>query len=210
MPIDKLRSISGSFLLPRWAGNEADILSQYGEIGRELLALLTTRNGFYAFESALEVFPIGSSKQLISLASWNDSRLWRSEFGRLIPATSLFFAQDAFGNQFAINGSEIALFYSEFAEFERMASSLNEWTEVILSDWRGYSGFELAHEWQAEHGPLQAGQRLIPKVPFVIGGKYELGNLYCGDIVDAMRFRGSLARQLLNVPDGTPSNIKIM
>jgi hypothetical protein len=48
---------------------------------------------------------------------------------------------------------------------------------------------------------------LIPKIPFVLGGKYEVDNLYAGNIVDAMRFRASLARQISAIPDGTAITI---
>jgi len=52
--------------------------------------------------------------------------------------------------------------------------------------------------------------RTLTKVPFVVGGKYELDNLYAGNILEAMRFRASLARQIAEVPDGTPINLKVV
>jgi hypothetical protein len=122
----------------------------------------------------------------------------------------LFFAQDVFGNQFGINNNEVSIFYSESAEIEPLAKTLAEWGEVILDDWRGLSGYDLAHEWQIKNHPLCEGERLLPKVPFVIGGKYETDNLYSGQVDAAMRFRGNLARQIASVPDGTPINFKIV
>jgi hypothetical protein len=121
----------------------------------------------------------------------------------------LFFAQDAFGNQFGISNQSVVLFYSEFAECEPLAGDLDDWGEALMGDWRGFSGFELAHEWQIHNRPLAEGERLIPKVPFVIGGKYEISNFYAGRVVEAMRFRGSLARQLSTIPDGTLIKLKI-
>ena len=73
---------------------------------------------------------------------------------------------------------------------------------MILSDYSYRTGHPLAHDWQIRHGPLPAGQRLAPKVPFVVGGKFLVENLYATSDVEGMRFRGSVARQIREVPDG--------
>jgi hypothetical protein len=120
-----------------------------------------------------------------------------------------FFAQDVYGNQFGIAKDSVVLFYSEIAEIEPIATSLPEWGEVLMADWRGFTGYDLAHTWQVQQRPLRARERLIPKKPFVLGGTYEVANLYAGEIVEAMRFRASLARQITTFRDGTPVNIKV-
>jgi hypothetical protein len=209
MSLNKLLSVASDPLLGGWGIHEEQLVEPFGTIGTELLELLRCKNGFYAFESALHVIPLGSSPDHLNLAVWNDPQTWRGDYGDLIPMGILFFAEDAYGNQFGIMSEGVVLFYAEFAEIEPVAKSIREWGEVVLADWRGFSGYELAHAWQIQHRPLAEGERLVPKVPFVIGGKYELDNLYAAPVIDAMRFRGSLARQLAKVPDGTPIDLKI-
>jgi hypothetical protein len=207
--LTKLLAVSSDALLPVWQGEEEKLLERFGVSPTTLLDLLRYKNGFFAFESALHVYPLGSRSGGLDLVDWNDPQEWRYEYGDLIGMPVLFFAQDAFGNQFGISNQNIVLFYSEFAEIEPVAKDLDEWSEVLMGDWRGLSGYELAHEWQVQNRPLTEGERLIPKVPFVVGGKYELSNLYAGRVAEAMRFRGSLAQQLATIPDGTPINLKI-
>jgi hypothetical protein len=208
--MDKLLAIAGNQLLPAWDVEDESLLSQKGHLGKELLEVLRKRNGFYAFESSLHVLPLGKSRETLTLGYWNDPHGWRQEFGKLIPSDLVFFAEDAFGNQFAFGQDGVSLFYPEFAEVEHLTDSLEEWAKLILSDWRGYTGYDLAHEWQLANGPLQERQRLLPKVPFVIGGKYEIANLYAGDILQAMRFRASLASQIANLPDGTAVRMRVI
>ena len=206
----KLLSVSSGSLLPAWNEHEEGRLSALQVAHSALLHMLRSRNGFFAFESALHVYPLGSSPTVLNLLEWNSPNTWRHEYGALIEESVLFFAQDVFGNQFAITKKGVVLFYSEFAECEQIATDLDEWADALIANWREFTGFELAHEWQLQNRPLSEGERLIPKIPFVIGGKYEVENLYAGRIVDAMRFRGSLARQLAAVPDGTPISVTIL
>jgi hypothetical protein len=208
--LETLLSASGDPLFSSWRPDDESLLSSCGQVGKELIELLRRKNGFFAFESSLHVFPLGQSHNCISLPSWNDQRTWRGGYGALVASDLVFFAQDAFGNQFAMNQKGVFLFYSEFAELEPIGSSLGEWGQALIDDWRGYTGFELSHQWQVKNQPLKEGERLIPKVPFILGGKYEVANLYAGRIIEAMRFRASLALQVAALPDGTPVNLKIV
>ena len=64
--------------------------------------MLRERNGFYALESALHVFPSHSSQQEIGLDKWNESALWRAEY-KGVADGCLFFAEDVFGGgQFCV------------------------------------------------------------------------------------------------------------
>jgi len=207
--LTKLLGVSSDALLPLWGNADAKLLEALGEIPVSLLDLLRCKNGFFAFESALHVYPLGCSSSSLDLVQWNEPRGWRYEYGDLLGMPVIFFAQDIFGNQFGISDQAVFLFYSEFAEIEPVAKNLDDWADVFLSDWKGLSGFDLAHEWQIQNRPVTEGERLIPKIPFVVGGKYDLTNLYAGRIMAAMRFRGSLARQLAKIPNGTPISLQI-
>ena len=76
------------------------------------------------------------------------------------------------------------------------------WASVLLDDYETLTGYPVAHEWQRRNGPIPRGRRLLPKVPFALGGDFELDNLYAADAVDGMRVRGNLALQIRDLPDG--------
>jgi hypothetical protein len=192
-PLDTLISIAGPAL-----SKAAPVAAN-----DDLVRLLKARNGFYAFESALHVY---SSDEL---AHWNEPALWRSEYGDLIPADCVFFAEDLFGNQFGIGASGVVTFDAETSESKPMAENIAGWAKELLADHRVVTGWPLGHLWQEQHGPLPAGKRLIAKLPFIAGGDYEVANLYLADAVTAMRSRAELARQIAHLPDGARIQIRV-
>src|ERR1044072_997862 len=168
---------------------------------------LYKRNGFFAFESALEVFPIGQSKQSYSLAEWNDERRWVSLYDELRP-TGIFFAQSAFGDQFLFNDG-IHLFDPETGEVSHLADSIESWAERILDDFEMLTGQPVAHAWQSKAGRIPFRSRLVPITPFVLGGVFEPDNLVAMNAMAGMRLRASLALQIRNLPDGTSVIYKV-
>ena len=56
----------------------------------------------------------------------------------------------------------------------------------------------------------RAGRRLLPKIPFALGGEYVVENLYAGRAVDGMRVRAHLATQLVDLPDGAQIEYKVV
>jgi hypothetical protein len=169
---------------------------------RGLLELLSERNGFFTFESALLVRPgCIAGGAIIDARSWNEPGLWKSSYGELEP-DAFCFAEDAFGNQFAVQSEGVIRFDSETAECQAFAGSLDEWATKILEDYELHTGYVLARDWQVLHGPMPAGSRLLARRPFVLGGEYAVGNLICWNDVKGMRARGALARQLKHVPEG--------
>lgn len=176
-----------------------------------LAALLARCDGFYAFESALHVFPSRSQHGEHSLREWNAPDLWRYEY-ESIPDDNdyVFFAEDVFGGQFAIAHETVSVFDPETGEFDPIADDLEGWAQALLTDYPNLTGHPLAHDWQSMHGPLRPGRRLIPKVPFVLGGDYAVENLYDAEAVHAMRYRGHLAAQMRDLPDGSAVRLRII
>ncbi|WP_020075524.1 SMI1/KNR4 family protein [Cryocola sp. 340MFSha3.1] len=166
----------------------------------ELLALLGARNGFYAFESALLVRGLGADA--VDIRAWNRKSLWRDSYDGLDHGLT-FFAEDVFGSQFGFAGSDVVAFDAETAERVVIADSLDAWAAEILRDYSLLTGHPLAHAWQQEHGALTPGYRLVPTVPFVLGGDYALSNLGPVRDAEAMRTRGALAKRIHGAPDGT-------
>jgi hypothetical protein len=120
-----------------------------------------------------------------------------------------FFAEDVFGDQFGITNDAVVLFRSETGEVEAVAASVEDWACQILVDFENLTGYPVAHEWQAVQGPIPNGMRLTGKRPFVLGGGYDISNLYTIESVTLMRLRGDIYRQIRNLPDGANVRLKI-
>jgi hypothetical protein len=198
----KLISLGSPALCPVSASSStlADVWGR--GCGAQLGALLTIKNGFYAFEGALHVLPSASSPQSIGLVEWNHPSLWRGAFPDM-PSTSICFAQDIFGVQFCIDEYGVATFDPETGGIERICENIEQWAGLILSDCALWTGHPLAHEWQQQHGKLPNGMRLVPIIPFVLGGPFEVSNLHVLEAATSQRMRGEIAAQLKGLPDGT-------
>jgi hypothetical protein len=169
----------------------------------EWLELVSERNGFYAFESALFVRPAIHQHPIIyDVKSWNKPECWLETYDFPLPKMH-FFAEDVFGEQFSILDDSILRFDPETGEYTHFASSFDEWARAICDNYNYETGYELAHEWQSTKRPLAIGERLIPRIPFVLGGEYAVSNLWPWNDRKGMRARGLLATQLRNVPEGS-------
>lgn len=206
--LEKLLALSSAPLAPK-PGPMPDLLKGYA-LGPELFDMFQQKNGFYSFESALHVFPITGGPGSSSLEGWNDNSLWRNEYQDLAHGL-LFFGEDILQDQFCVSLKQkgVFRFVSETGEVEFFSDSIEKWAQRILADYRAETGWPLAQEWQQRHGPLPQGQRLMPKIPFVMGGEYNLENLWAGDAVQGMRFKGDIALQIRDVPDGGSVKLNI-
>lgn len=180
-----------------------------GRLAPDLLVLLWARNGFLAYDGALEVFPAGEDSDTMTLDRWNSESLWRFEYGALADGC-LFFAQDALGAQFCVYADAIYRFDPETAEKEYLTSSIAEWAEAVCVEPDFQTGFPLLNEWISVNGELPIGRRLVPKIPFVLGGEYRAENLYAVEAAAAMRFYGHLAMQIHGLPDGARVELRVI
>lgn len=203
--VEKLLEISSDPLGKRPEG-PSTLLDPY-KLGPELLNMLQGRNGFYTFESSLHVFPLTSSNAM-GLEEWNALSLWRNSYQDLAEGL-LFFAEDAFQDQFCLSADAVLRFRAETGERVFLADSIENWAAVLLENYQQESGWPLASKWQAEHGPLQPGRRLMPKIPFLLGGEYSIDNLWAGDSVEGMRFKADIAIQTRDLPDGSTVRLQV-
>lgn len=164
--------------------------------------MLEAKNGFVAFESALHVFGTCNVAGDYSIDEWNAQDLWRSHYGDLVDGC-FFFAEDVFAMQFAMKDNVIWSFDAETGALTKMAESMEGWASALLADHAYLTGFPMAHSWQSANRPLALKERLFPKYPFVLGGKFELSNIVASNAARGMQFRGFLAQELRNLPDGT-------
>jgi hypothetical protein len=201
--LEKLILIAGPELSPITPNALQQLVHEASQMEiQRLIEFLRLRNGFFAFESALHVFPASLDSDVQSLYNWNRSELWKKHYGNLAKGI-LCFAEDVFGGQYCFHADRVFKFDPETGTLEDMASDLNEWAGRILSDWRTETGWPLAHEWQVRHGALAPGKRLVPRIPFVLGGAFDMANIQSMDAVRGMQVRGVLARQIHNLPDGS-------
>lgn len=175
----------------------------------DLNQLLRLRNGFWVFEQALHIFPNNYTADDYDLITWNSNYLWKNQYQDLVEDL-IFFAEDIFGGQFAISGDNVCRFDPETGQIEEMASTLEEWAAQIIQNYEVETGFPLAHSWQEIHGILPLKHRLLPKIPFVLGGEYSLENLFLTEAVEGMKFRANLALQIRDLPDDANINFKIV
>lgn len=205
-PINKniasLLTVAGDPISPNPPIGELQALGLSSARNQELFCLLGGRNGFYAFESALLVRPLDFEGPPLGIFQWNIATVWKADY-KIDFKKAIFFAEDVFGVQFCILNDVINSFDPETGEFKVVAKSLEEWAGWILDDSKTRTGWPLAHFWQLKQGPLKAGVRLLPKVPFVLGGEFSIENLYFLNDAEGMRFRASIANQLQDCPDGT-------
>ena len=206
--LEKLVSIGSAAISSLTPVLDARILAMADAAADDLLELLRRKNGFYAFESALHIFPAQPVGKEIGLAAWNSTELWVHEYHGMADGC-LFFAEDIFGSQFCIKENGIYSFDPETARCEFLASDLEGWARVIFDDYEVLTGYPLAHAWQTVNGALIAGVRLVPKTPFVAGGAFATENLYALESVKAMRFRANLAVQIRDLPDGAKIKWKL-
>jgi len=171
--------------------------------------LLSQKNGFFAFESALRVFPTETIELSWGIGEWNGPSLWKDDYCGL--ADNLYcFAEDAFGGQFCISETGVSRFDPESGALKQVADDLDGWASRLLSDCDGMTGYGTAHAWQAANGSLPPRCRLMPKQPFVVGGTSELANLVAIDSVRLMKNMGNLARQIHDLPDGSQIKFEIL
>jgi hypothetical protein len=178
-------------------------------LGTELFRMLQTKNGFYAFESALHVFPLTGDSET-GLEAWNAGPLWRDDYEDLAVGL-LFFAEDILQDQFCLSLRKdgVLRFFAETGQTEHLASSIEEWAGMILSDYPRETGWPFVHEWQAKNGPLARGKRLMPKTPFFLGGEYGVDNLWAGNPLEGMRLKADLAMQTRHLPEGAQVKLNV-
>lgn len=206
--IEKVLSISSPALAlnpPFLAGNSKRI--------DEIRHLLACRNGFFAFESALHVFP-SVERPVIryrDLAAWNEYSLWKFKYGETT-GSLLCFAEDVFGRQYCVESGKdlIAVFDPETAEIEPVAEDMEGFLDLIYREYELYTGHDLAHSWQAKHGSLDPTHRLVPIIPFCLGGEFHIENLQSLRAEIGMQLRADIYNQIKDLPEGTTVELKVV
>lgn len=175
-------------------------------LGRELSELLATKNGLLSPDSALWVRGCGNGQY--DLARWNAPTAWRATYGPLVEGL-FFFAEDAFGSQWCLGEYAVFAFDPETGEITEFAPDLGQWAERVIADYDYLTGAPVTREWQATNGILPYGSRMIPAIPFMFGGAFDLTNVHPIDCWEGINFRASLWQQTKDLPDGATVQLKI-
>ena len=178
----------------------SDVLPQ------DICSLLLRKNGFFAFESSLEVFSLDAGESY-SVFEWNNPSAWLESYEELKP-NGICFAQDIFGAQF-VYGHGVSLFDPETGGVSFFAESIEQWAEFIMNDYEVITGQPIAHTWQSAHGPIPPKHRLVPLTPFVLGGDFSSDNVIIMESMKSMRLRASLAHQICDLPDEHKFRMKL-
>ena len=137
-----------------------------------LRALLQQHNGAYAFQNALWILADSSTAELPghdhpAISGWKDNY---PNLGGI----SHMFAVDSTGYPFVASPAGIHRLDLETGNLVRLADDLEGWARLVLDDFQNQTGWPVAKSWQDVHGPLPPGFRLMPRIPFVGGGKRAL------------------------------------
>lgn len=138
-----------------------EVLSAAGRSEADHRRLLERWNGFYALDGLLHVFGACTSPPNHSLREWNRPEGWRSAWGRLTEGLT-FFAEDAFGDQFAYRAGKVVRFRALQGGIEPMQATLVEWIEAVLLEPDYVLHKRLFDECVARHGPLPHGGHFAP------------------------------------------------
>lgn len=205
--INKLLSVGSEPLAPQPKAIP-EMLGAF-TLGPELVRMLHKKNGFYAFEAALHVFPLTGDPET-GLVGWNAVSLWRNDYEDLAEGL-LFFGEDILQDQFCLSVKQpgVFRFHSETGELVFIADTIEGWAGVVLSNYQRETGWPFVHEWQAKNGLIPFGKRLMPKTPFFLGGEYNLHNFWVGNSLEGMRLKADLARQTRHLPEGSAIKLRI-
>ncbi|MBU6951604.1 SMI1/KNR4 family protein [Hahella sp. HN01] len=209
MYIDKLLSIAGNELSNALAIIPECFRDGHGVAFEQLVALLNCKNGFFAFESALRIFPVDTTELSIGMVDWNSKGLWINSYYGLAD-NCIFFAEDIFGGQFCIKDNAVFSFDPEIGDLAYVADDIEGWAGELLEEYEVMTGYPLAHDWQKRNGPLPNSDRLMPKTPFVCGGEFSIDNLCKVNAISGMKTRANLARQIHDLEDGAQIEFRII
>jgi len=169
--------------------------------------VLASQNGGFFYGQALHIYGYTKVPEFHSIDSVNV--LLDKEYGNIF-GNLIAFGQDLFGNQFCFDKSSntIILFNSETGERETLGQKFDGWVRVLYDQLEYLTGIIILENWNSNNH-LEFGQRLYPKIPFIMGGEYGVKNLYAAAFPAFLKAYANIARQVYNLPDGTKVKLKI-
>ncbi|QLB12915.1 hypothetical protein EV697_102415 [Bisgaardia hudsonensis] len=175
--------------------NQILIPNKYGYIAKELNSILSIKNGFELFEGCMRFLPwdLNTSRNILS---------WNNYISSLFHTDLFFFSDNVLGEGFCFKGYEIGRFDFETCEFEFIASNMENFIKSLFSDFNYFSAYSIGITWQRYYRKIGFDEVLMPKIPFVLGGDYDVNNLYLSTINKGLRIKNELYNKVKNINDG--------
>ncbi|HZX59363.1 MAG TPA: SMI1/KNR4 family protein [Mucilaginibacter sp.] len=170
------------------------------------LEFIENNNGGFFYKNSIHIYSITLTPYFNSFFRVNE--VIKKEYINILD-NEIFFGQELFGNQFGFSSNGIIFFNIETGERTIIGKTFSDWIDVIDSDIEYYSGINVMEAWVQLNGKLNNEQRLCPKIPFIVGGNYEIENLYSQPFPDYITSNANIANQIYGLPDGTPIRLKI-
>lgn len=165
-------------------------------------------NGGMFFGGSLILYSFGTTDSYAQISEVNSAL--NREFESLFKGLFAF-GQDIFGNQFCFESgtTNIVFFGIDDGDKKMMSGSFKEWLTIMENDSDYYTGYPYLHRWKSSY-QLRDGERLCPKIPFIIGGEYGIENFYTSGFPDYIRVNSSIAKQIFDLPDGQEIKLTII
>jgi hypothetical protein len=165
--------------------------------------LLKRRNGGYFWGGALHIFGACAEPTTHSLAAWNEPELWRTAYGTGAFEGFTFFAEDAFGDQFALDAAgKVFQLKAERGAMDELADDFEQWLLVAVEAPDELLGRGTFTRWVSKNGHLPYGSQLQAFPPFLFAEDAEQLQLSAVDAIENMIFHADLAQQLASIPEG--------
>ena len=168
---------------------------------KDLAQMYAAHDGFRAYGGSLWIYPLSRGDEVYRLTSWNDAATWKANYPQDIER-AIFFGCNAFGDQFGVIEGAYGMLDAETGQFEAIGATLDEWAEALMADSEFHLGTEQLAIWEQANERLRLHHRIVPKVPFVMGGSYDVNNYYAMELLSSLLLRGAIADQIYHLPDG--------
>lgn len=165
-----------------------------------LADLLKQSNGFAMWGGAFLLLPSGAVDNLPSVESYN-AHDWKRSYSPAVQST-VFFALDVFGFSFGISEDRVVRLDPETGVLYQIADTLGHLLERVRNEPIEMVGIEMFNAWCESGRSMEIGQRLAPKVPFVLGGGEAVSEFYPADILERAAFNAYIYEQIRDLPDG--------
>ena len=169
--------------------------------------IITSGNGGFFYNQSLQIYGYSQLYNYNDIESVNS--LLKKEYENIF-AGLISFAQDLFGNQFCFDVANkgIVFFDVETGAKDHIATNFSNWTDVLTERLQYFTGINVLEAWLLNNH-LSFNQRLCPKIPFLMGGEFNVDNLYASVFPNSIKAYANIARQVYDLPDGTPIKLNI-
>ena len=120
---------------------------------------------------------------------------WISFYGNLVKKPLSFFAEDAFGIQFALLNGAVAVFQPETAELESLGMTTSEFYQVMVNDPEGTLSWSLYQSAVDLFGKPASDQHFAFKVELALGGQPVIENIEIINSAEHFKMMASIAKQ---------------